>query len=418
MLEYFAVKKYRKNKAEKEAADEAAQERPSQPQTPTETHAASSSSSRRGDDESRKPPLTKQDTAHSYRDGRPVLDAADEQFLESIIAAEDDGPAPPLPPRVYDWQYEDGGSSSSSVRKGKEIDGAQGVKVAEKEVEKPAKKPNRLSSLFNRKKKEEGLHPQADVPPAEGDRETKDLGLILDRLNLSAKNNKVISASTETSEALQKFTLIFKDLVNGVPTAYDDLVGLIKDRDGAMAKGFDKLPSSLQKLVMQLPEKVTSSLGPEILGAAAKSQGLEANTEGGMKNAIEKMILPQNIIELVTKPGALVGMLRAIVTTLKTRWPAFIGMNVIWSVSLFLLMLMLWYCYKRGREERLERERSGDAIDGSDRIEELPDDPVLPPPRSNTTHLGDSQERPASVSRTATGSSLGGSRGPRDNGRY
>jgi hypothetical protein len=47
------------------------------------------------------------------------------------------------------------------------------------------------------------------------------------------------------------------------------------------------------------------------------------------------MFLPQNLLELVTKPGALVGMLRAIVSALQTRWPAFIGVNVIWSVALF-----------------------------------------------------------------------------------
>lgn len=38
---------------------------------------------------------------------------------------------------------------------------------------------------------------------------------------------------------------------------------------------------------------------------------------------------------------------------------------------------MLWYCHKRGREVRLEGERT---VDGSDRIEELADDPALPAP--------------------------------------
>ena len=156
---------------------------------------------------------------------------------------------------------------------------------------------------------------------------------MLDRLNLSAKNNKVIS-STDSSEVLQKFTQVFKDLVNGVPTAYDDLAKLVEDRDGTLSKGFDKLPSSLKKLVTQLPEKITQSLGPEILAAAAGSQGIKAEAEGGIKGTAKKILLPHNITELVTKPGAIVGMLRAIVEVLKTRWPAFIGMNVIWSVAL------------------------------------------------------------------------------------
>jgi hypothetical protein len=50
------------------------------------------------------------------------------------------------------------------------------------------------------------------------------------------------------------------------------------------------------------------------------------------------------------------------------------------NVISLVLMLMLWYCYKRGREVRLEREKTESAIDGSDRIEELPDDPQLPAP--------------------------------------
>lgn len=45
-------------------------------------------------------------------------------------------------------------------------------------------------------------------------------------------------------------------------------------------------------------------------------------------------------------------------------------------------MFVLWYCYKRGREVRLEQDKLGEPVDGSDRIEELPDDPMLPAPPS------------------------------------
>jgi hypothetical protein len=49
-------------------------------------------------------------------------------------------------------------------------------------------------------------------------------------------------------------------------------------------------------------------------------------------------------------------------------------------------MFVLWYCHKRGREVRLEREKSETEapIDGSERIEELPDDPQLPAPETAT----------------------------------
>ena len=52
-----------------------------------------------------------------------------------------------------------------------------------------------------------------------------------------------------------------------------------------------------------------------------------------------------------------------------------------------VLMFVLWYCYKRGREVRLEQEKNGgEPIDGSDRIEELPDDLMIegPPSRRGT----------------------------------
>lgn len=63
-------------------------------------------------------------------------------------------------------------------------------------------------------------------------------------------------------------------------------------------------------------------------------------------------------------------------------------------------MFVLWYCYKRGREVRLEREKTGEPIDGSSRIEELPDDPTLPaPPRTEVTPP---EEAVASSSRALT----------------
>jgi hypothetical protein len=269
----------------------------------------------------------------------PVLNAEDEAFLQSILDA-DDAPPPPLPPRVnHDWSSDtDDASAAASLNEPQAKDAAiqRSETATAPEGAKKDKKPNRLSLLFTRHKKpEDGLKPEG-VSPVEGEKEKKDLGRVLDRLNLSAKNNTVVSMSSDTSEALQRFTQVFKDLVNGVPTAYDDLTKLFEDRDGALNKGFEKLPTSLQKLVTQLPEKLTGSIAPELLAAAAESQGLKAEDNNGFspKTAAEKMLLTKKIMELVTKPGAIVSMLRAIVETLKVRWPAFIGMNVIWSVAL------------------------------------------------------------------------------------
>lgn len=371
MLEYFTYKKIRKHKAEKEAKKAAADAKNDAINAPSTENST--------DLDGR---VSKLLTAGSEQ---PVLHEDDERFIEDLLSNADDEEAPPLPPRLnvadLDWPTDNEVSGDESVST------AAANKLDPKSAD-TKKKSNRLSLLFSRgsKKNDQGLKPDdGAVTPNEAEREKHDLSRVLDRLNLSAKNNKVIS--TNSSDLLQKFTNVFKDLVNGVPTAVGDLTSLIEDRDGAISKGFDKLPSSLQKLVTQLPDKITQSLGPEILAAAAASQGIKADTSKGFKGAAKNMIMPHNLAELVTKPGALVGMLRAIVEALKTRWPAFIGMNVLWSVALSLLLFVLWYCHKRGREVRLEKEKS-DAeapVDGADRIEELPDDLALPAPETIIT---------------------------------
>lgn len=326
MLEYFTYKKVKKHNAQKKAKQEA------------ENAKAETDGSTTADNVNNA--TTKLLKGKERDDGSGKVDVVlhpeDERFIEDLLA-EHDGPAPPLPPRVnvsdLDWSSDNEAAMTAEAKK-KEADPKKDAGA--KDETKPEKKGNRLSMFFTRHKKaEEGLKPEdANVTEDEAEREKKDLGRVLDRLNLTAKNNKVIPGSADTSAVLQRFTQVFKDLVNGVPTAVDDLTSLIEDRDGAISKGFEKLPSSLQKLVTQLPEKVTGSLGPEILAAAAKSQGIKADTDDGLKGTAKKIFLPQNVTELVTKPGAVVAMLRAIVEALKTRWPAFIGMNVLWSVAL------------------------------------------------------------------------------------
>ncbi|PHH73182.1 hypothetical protein CDD80_3998 [Ophiocordyceps camponoti-rufipedis] len=354
MLEYFTYKKVKKHKAEKKA-EESASKRTASPIDP------------KADDDA------------------VLLRPDDESFIKNLLS-NDPGPSARPPPRAQtsatelDCQSSDNEASATPLKKTKTTSENTTAGSSTAVAPAPHKQPGRLAVLFTRHRKtESALQPQQGVvSPDEGERETKDISSLLDRLNLSARNNKVVT--TDSSTLLQSFTQVFKDLVNGVPTAVDDLQKLVEDRDGTISRGFDKLPSSLKKLVVQLPDKITNSLGPEILAAAAASQGIKTDSGGGIKGVAKKVLVPHNLAELVTKPGAVVGMLRAIVEVLKTRWPAFIGMNVIWSVALTLLLFVLWYCHKRGREERLERERAAQAIDGADRIEELSDDPALPAP--------------------------------------
>ncbi|EGC43519.1 conserved hypothetical protein [Histoplasma capsulatum var. duboisii H88] len=192
--------------------------------------------------------------------------------------------------------------------------------------------------------------------------EEDDLTQVLERLNLSAVNNRVFSISDDTQSILKKFNLILKDLINGVPTAYHDLESLLTNEDGQLQKSFNHLPGFLQKLIEQLPDKVTEKFAPEFLAMAAEKAGksgisLEEATTTAEKAKKMGLRIP-SLKELVGKPAAIAGMLRSIVSFLQARFPALMGMNVLMSLALFILLFVLWYCHKRGREVRLEKEKS------------------------------------------------------------
>ena len=369
MLEYFGYKKYKKYKAEKEKEADKGK------QPETDGTAAGPSS---------KPAAPVRVATRPTES--PVLDDEDESFfarltsgqvsVEELDANDDVASRPPLPPRVKtpDLTWDSDADSFMAAKKPKEPAAAKGPNTAEK-------LGRRISVLVRRPKKD--VKPtNLVVPEPEAQKEQDDLSRVLDDLNLSAKNNRAFSVSDESAELLRKFTLVLKDLVNGVPTAANDLRGLLEDRDGTIAKSFDSLPKSLKKLVTQLPEKMGNSLAPELMAAAAASQGVahEDSSKAGLKGTAKSLLMPKNLQELITKPSAIIGMLKAIVNALKLRWPAFVGANVIWSIALFLLLYVLWYCHKRGREVRLEKEgkekAAGEASSQIDADDDIPISPV------------------------------------------
>ncbi|KAI4241135.1 MAG: hypothetical protein L6R42_011363 [Xanthoria sp. 1 TBL-2021] len=87
--------------------------------------------------------------------------------------------------------------------------------------------------------------------------------------------------------------------------------------------------------------------------------------------------------DLVTKPGAVAGLLKTIMNFLKLRFPAFLGMNVLYSLGLFVLLFVFWYCHKRGKEVRLEKERALTEKEMADLDEKLAADDTTP--RQTTT---------------------------------
>ena len=147
------------------------------------------------------------------------------------------------------------------------------------------------------------------------------------------------SVSDETQELLRKFKLIFKDLINGVPTAYHDLEMLLTNGNRQLQDTYTKLPGFMQKLIEKLPEKWTESLAPEMLAVAserASRSGINMDNVGKAAAVAQKAGLNvPSLKELVSKPAAIVGMLRSIMQFLRARFPAVLGMNVLWSLALF-----------------------------------------------------------------------------------
>lgn len=184
----------------------------------------------------------------------------------------------------------------------------------------------------------------------EREEEQEDLAIIMERLNLAAENNRAFSVSDETQQLLQNFKLIFKDLVTGVPTAYRDLEMLLTNGDKQLKDAFGHLPGFLQKLVRQLPEKFTETLGPELMAAAsekASSSGVNMENAGKAAAAAKKMgFKAPDLKELVGKPTAVAGMMRSIITFLRARFPAVLGTNVLWSIALFGEFLLPFPLFK------------------------------------------------------------------------
>ncbi|PUU81644.1 hypothetical protein B9Z19DRAFT_1190955 [Tuber borchii] len=315
---------------------------------------------------------------------RPVLSHHDEEFLKKTLEDTDDQPVvilqgsgsttPSISPSVAPLAT----PPSETPAVASESDGAE-VKGKNKKKEKEEKAAEWKEGIRNRweglrrsassavdKRKGKGKVEEGDVKgDGKGKEREKDklevkeeekseedeLRKALDGLNLAAQGGRAFSISPATSLLLDRFTQILKDLVNGVPTAYNDLVELLESSSKTLEETFNSLPGFLQKMIKTLPKKMEANLTPEALRTAAAAAPVAASE-------VEKLSSIPSLQEMVTKPGLLMGMLKSVINLLKTRFPmALGGANLAISMGLFVVLFVLWYCYKRGREERLEKER-------------------------------------------------------------
>lgn len=238
MMEYIAYKKFRKNRDDKVKARQDAKDE------------ASRAASR----------------SPAPSSGGPVLTDDDELFFERLTSedgySDEAGNRPPLPPRVktpdYAWDSDTDGGDSSAQGLGKGKGKDKGDIADSKDASDDNKKLNRSRFSFwvRRPTTGKNLEPtDAAIPLAEEEREKNDLSRVLDDLNLSARNNKTISLSKDSQELVSKFTVVLKDLVNGVPTATTDLKHLLEDHDGTLARNYEKLPGSMVSLTPLLASR-------------------------------------------------------------------------------------------------------------------------------------------------------------------
>ncbi len=215
----------------------------------------------------------------------------------------------------------------------------------------------------------------------EASKERRDLSAILSKLHLSAVNNRVFSLSKDSEKLFDEFKLVLKDIVNGVPTAYDDLEKLLTRRSGQLDKIYNSMPPFLQTLVKSLPTKMFSAMGPEVAAAAAAtaatfgaSSGGPTAPSGSTSKAKKKRNYIPSLRSLVSEKGAVIAMLRSILSFLTLRFPAIIGGTTMFmSLSVFLLLFVFWYLHKRGKATRLGREQG----DAEESVEEMDTQPTL-----------------------------------------
>ncbi|KAI4719181.1 hypothetical protein E4T48_04544 [Aureobasidium sp. EXF-10727] len=225
----------------------------------------------------------------------------------------------------------------------------------------------------NTKAQETAEAAAASQTPEAKEQDEREVSVLLDRLNLSAINNRVFSFSDRSQRLYSEFTLILKDIVNGAPTAWDDLETLLKENEKHLEQMFKNMPPFVQTLVKSLPAKFASSMGPEIMAMAGDKPGNDlkkqmeaASNVASSSSSATAQSLPDpnlkkkqkrkvpNIKDLASQKGTVTTMLTNIVNFLKVRFPAFVtGTNVVMSLAVFILLFVFWYCHKRGKEVRM-----------------------------------------------------------------
>lgn len=196
---------------------------------------------------------------------------------------------------------------------------------------------------------------------ATAEKQEREVSVLLDNLNLSSINNRVFSFSAETQHLYERFLQCLKDVINGAPTAYEDMDKLMKEAGPKLEEQWKVMPPFVQTLVKSLPMR----LGPEIMAAAAENpndemrknlqnastqgssgsagvaaaamrEGGDAKDDGGKDGEQKQKRKIPGLKSLVSGQGAIATLLRNTVTFIETRFPFLASTtNVVMSLAVF-----------------------------------------------------------------------------------
>ncbi|CAE6483722.1 unnamed protein product [Rhizoctonia solani] len=341
-----------------------------------------------------------------------ALDKKDEQFLSEAIERSPPPPEPSTPATTVDSLFEENKSDWSKEKERKSEPWAQTIKrwgslgrasssnsVSKKSDTLPTPSISQPATPGEAHKPLTLNDPTANPATHEPEltKEQKDLAEVLDSLNMQAGQQGIAFTTPDTKALLQQFTQIIKDLVNGVPTAYNDLIEFLESSSTQLSKEWDSLPSSFQKLIRSLPLGIPPNVFAAMTAAAAapttgdqsqaetapkssagpgsKFNPMSFFTKTNPKTGTKSRTLPGpgQVKDLLGTGGGIVTILKSILTFLKTRFPLLAGTNALMSMGISILMLLLWYCHKRGKEVRLQKEAEDAKLEAKDAPELVKD---------------------------------------------
>ncbi|QRW08284.1 hypothetical protein RhiLY_07283 [Ceratobasidium sp. AG-Ba] len=324
-----------------------------------------------------------------------ALDKKDEEFLEEVVQKSPPAPVPPNPSITIDTIFDDNKTEWERERDRKTEPWGQTLKrwgalgrtgSSNSVSKKDSTLPTPSSSQPTTPATEElPANSEATAKEAESEltKEQKELAEVLDSLDMQAGKQGTAFTTPVTRALLHRFTQILKDMVNGVPTAYNDLIEFLDASSTHLSQEWNSLPSSFQKLIRSLPlgippdvfaamtaaaaaptvgEPTTASAAgpsaPKPSAFASKLNPMSMFTKTNPQTGAQTRTLPKpsQIKDFLGTGGGIATLLRTILTFLRTKFPMLAGTSALMSMGLSILMLLLWYCHKRGREERLARE--------------------------------------------------------------